>query len=143
MKVRELMIGNFVDRNGLMEIIGIERSAKGTTIKLFDHVNNLALTKAFSLDYYIRPIRLLQKVIDACGFDSIKEDDYNYSILDIKHDITIMQGEKGLDVYELNHPTLRFKYLHQLQNYVFANDNKELKIDIDKLKTELLHLSKS
>lgn len=138
MKARELMIGNFVDRNGLMEIRGINKSTKWISLTIYDHVNMMLHKHVFRLDFRVRPIKLTKDVLEACNFQT----DNGFRAMDLPHDFTLLEGDKDgiVEVFELNHQTLRCKYLHQLQNLVFILKGQELKIDIEKLKKALKHL---
>lgn len=51
-----------------------------------------------------------------------------YYCLDLDHGFTLQEGDKEgyFDVFELNHDTLRVRYIHQLQNLHFALTGKEL-----------------
>lgn len=59
MKAHELRIGNYIDRNGLMEVRVISQSG----VKIYDHINNIFLPTFFDFDENIKPIPLTEELI--------------------------------------------------------------------------------
>ncbi len=127
MEAKELRIGNKVGhpdwyKHGKLAIFEV----KGINGKYLEISNGLMSTTQDIKD--LVPVRLSQKWLNKCGF---KKSNGFYE-LDLDHDLTLMQGDKEgcLDVYELNHDSLRVQYLHELQNLVFTLSKTELKIDL-------------
>lgn len=140
MKASELRIGNFLDRNGLMEVRVIAESE----IKVHDHFNNLFHLKWFEVDFF-KPIPITEEWLLKFGFEKTLIN--NGVIRQYFHDCTPPKyrnnyglffrfGEMRDEIYKMywyasdpvnsNMHSFPCKYVHQLQNLYFALTGQEL-----------------
>lgn len=74
----------------------------------------------------VEPVELTEEWLIKFGFKNIN----GFYEIDLPHDLTFIQGSKNdyFDVFEINHDTLRAKYVHQLQNLFYSLIGEELKL---------------
>ena len=128
MTARELRIGNYIDRNGLMEVRVISQSG----VKIYDHVNNIFPPTFFDFDENIKPIPLTEEWLLKFGF---KKDGTNY-----QKGWFYLHGNNrtGTIDFLLNEPYSNkynatvLQFVHQLQNLYFALTGNELTIKTNK-----------
>lgn len=76
----------------------------------------------------IEPIELTPKVLEKCGFRNFVREEWILSIGNSHIDFTF-----GADGLRLRHPTpswTSMRYLHQLQNFLFAITGHELSVEL-------------
>jgi len=125
MKAQEVRLGNYIDRDGLMEVKTINQS----TIRIYDHVNKISLMIGFPAESF-KGIPLTEEWLIKFGFE--KKYEYQKEVLSEstitvnEHmQVTLWAGEyvDGEGQY-LEH----VKYVHQLQNLFHALKGEELTI---------------
>lgn len=145
MKATELRIGNYFDRNGLMEARVISQSG----VKLYDHVNKLFLPIFFKFDEFIKGIPLTEEWLLKFGFVMIDHSSTHFWSRDIETDngnhpdlyvyfqirdnkiieSGIVSGEIDNEYGyegERTHLIGIANFVHQLQNLYFALTGEEL-----------------
>lgn len=141
MEASELRIGNFLDRNGKMEIYQIDGKSHNGRIKIYDHYNQCYINHWFDISTF-KPIPLSEVWLLKLGFKKtdktqkpsyyIGRDDKNswnsfriqYStIIDIN---TMIETNGFIGLYLCNKYWCTIQYVHQLQNLYFALTEQEL-----------------
>lgn len=129
MKANELRLGNYIYRNGLMEVRVISKSG----VKVYDHVNKMFHPTYFSLDENIQPIQLTEEWLLKFGFI---EDSYSYVMgvhQQIFSGLMKFNFNERLNCWEFSigsyNDLTRIQYVHQLQNLYFALTGEELIIE--------------
>lgn len=138
-KPQELRIGNLVDRNGIMEVLGIGANNK---LVIYDHYNKERLPYGLDVESF-KGIALTPEWLEKLGFNK------NHCL---RHDVMWRHPNDKKTVEELLHscnfywqdkkfvfievvndhgeygtfPIGHIKYVHQLQNLYFALTNTEL-----------------
>jgi hypothetical protein len=118
----DLSIGNFIDRNGLMEVKTINQ----TTIRVYDHVNKCSISHGFPL-YEFDGIPIDSEWLVKFGF--LMHDGENYGRGDFK--LIHFPEDFGYGFYHSDNFDLLLcdiKYVHQLQNLYYALTKQELTI---------------
>lgn len=130
MEIRELRIGNLIDRNGLMEVKGINL----TTVRVYDHYNKCSISHGFPV-YSFKGIELTPEWLERLGF--YKCDGRSGELYSIKF------NDKNIIGYWLIDGATNVgefipqdkKYVHQLQNLFYSLTGEELAIDKTSLKS--------
>jgi hypothetical protein len=117
MNARELRIGNFVDRNGLMEIISINENK----VRFYDHYNRMKTKHWFKLDEFTKSIPLTEDFLLKLGFKKWNTKELIYS----KKKLILHKRKDG---WVLNRRTKVIIFVHQLQNLYFALTGEELEL---------------
>lgn len=142
--IKELRFGNKVQTlQG--EIITIQQLLCNTIIydtqlEVSDELANLKGYKSFGystnmnevikeIDYLeIEPIILTTEILESCGFRNFLREEWIYTVGN-KH-IDFEFNDKGLRLGRPAPPSqISIKYLHQLQNFIFAITNHELEVE--------------
>jgi hypothetical protein len=129
MKTEEIRIGNYLDRNGLMEVFQISAKSHMPSIRIYDHVNKCYIDHSFNLQSF-NPIPLTEEWLLKFGFAKNSVSRYpfywhewgtngvqiiRYSDIYQKYVFELGAGlDKVLD------------HVHQLQNLYFALTSEEL-----------------
>jgi hypothetical protein len=133
MKTNELRIGNFVDRNGLMEIIEVQKAGR---VWFYDHVNKNQ-TKSFWLDEFTKPIPVTEYWLLRLGFTKNTYDADKFAFNEPFFKVQLeakgwgigYNEEIGWSVTALG--SSRFAPIpnvHQLQNIYYALTGEELSL---------------
>lgn len=131
-KAEELRIGNYLDRNGLMQVTAIHKSK----IKIYDHFNKMQHEYFFMADTF-NGLPITEELLLKAGFEDPGKRIHG---LNGKGYLTLMVGTHCIFIFnngawELNanvggeavpFPCPQLKYFHQLQNLYFALTGKEL-----------------
>ncbi len=133
----ELRLGNLV--GGLFGVCVVDRIQKGTVIVLSDYKATKGRRYADTLE--LEPIPLSMDILSKCGFEreqlerGTDEGGHYYSMRlseDKYVDLSILSGDKNeeFEVFLFPYDTLRYQYLHQIQNLFHSITGKELEINL-------------
>ena len=124
MTARELRIGNYIDRNGLMEVRAISQSG----VKIYDHVNNIFPPTFFDFDENIKPIPLTEEWLLKFGFKRVDMMFENASMLYWRKDDFIINDERNVILFNDKETMMKIhcEYVHTLQNLFFVLSGEEL-----------------
>lgn len=121
-KAEDLRIGNYLDRNGLMQVTAIHKAK----IKIYDHFNKMQHEYFFMADTF-NGLPITEELLLKAGFERA----FTHSVYpkyvhpDGLHQIA--PREDGVFVYRVPGVSLvDIRYIHQLQNLYFALTGKEL-----------------
>lgn len=116
-RISELRLGNYVYAGGpASEVIAINSTEVATSDN-----------KGFLDPDFIDPIPLTPELLEKCGFkkevgsDWMKHETNRYRFM-------FLEGETAFEYFNIIFPNSP-KYLHQLQNFIFALRGEELKIN--------------
>jgi len=130
MTARELRIGNYIDRNGLMEVRVISQSG----VKIYDHVNNIFPPTFFDFDENIKPIPLTEEWLLKFGFELLTDKKKGYKNTSYSHGIIpILLYWDGSRLSTTFWQGNEMRFVHQLQNLIFALTGNELTINNNQL----------
>jgi len=125
MKAQEIRIGNYIDRNGLMEVRVISQSG----VKIYDHVNNIFPRTFFDFDENIKPIPLSEEWLLKFGFELLTDKKKGYKNTSYSHGkIPILLYWDGSRLSTTFWQGNEMRFVHQLQNLIFALTGTELEI---------------
>lgn len=134
MNAKDLRIGNFVDRNGLMEVIEIQKAGR---VWFYDHVNKME-TKSFWLDEWTKPILLTKKWLSKFGVKMTLLHSgiyyYDFNSDNMQYRLYYTDTTKAFELH--CKPTLDnfyplimpISYVHEYQNLYFALTGEELQL---------------
>jgi hypothetical protein len=139
-KFEELRYGNLLDRNGLMEVVGIKTHA----IKIYDHYNKTANPTWFHPESF-KGIPLTPEWLERMGFDNKSTEGcwIFYKPLEFGQRLCLagLKKNEGYSLNEIHRPNSdgefegydiavapEIKHVHTLQNLFFALTKKELEI---------------
>ena len=121
MKAQEIRIGNYIDRNGLMEVRVISQSG----VKIYDHVNNIFPPTFFDFDENIKPIPLTEEWLLKFGCEKAKRG----FVIDR---FRLTYNEQYEFWYVIDDSTLSYitkvEFVHEWQNVYFVLNGEELEI---------------
>lgn len=121
-KPQELRIGNFIDRNGMMEVKDIKASGK---IRVYDHHNRVELRYYLDAETF-KGIPLTPQWLERGGFEKVN--DYRYQSYDYLIEV-MMNDDKVVRIRQSDNeswPLATIKHVHHLQNLYYALTGKEL-----------------
>jgi hypothetical protein len=124
MNANELRLGNWVSVGGnTLNTYQTYRPLK-LTISILSDIQRENNERPDAVLSVYQPIRLSEEWLLAYGFKMVD----GFLELNTSHNLTLIQGDKNgfFEVFELNHDTLRIKYVHQLQNLYFVLTGEEL-----------------
>lgn len=135
MTTQDLRIGNYLDRNGLMEVCQIFGKTHSGTIKVYDHVNKCYINHSFDMSSF-QPIPLTEDILLRFGFE-IRTLDRNteYHIEILNTDVYLRHSYRGGYYWGFNmlerdgcelEDVQPIQFVHQLQNLYFALTGEEL-----------------
>jgi len=136
MKAEELRIGNYLDRNGLMEVCKIDGMSHVGKVRIYDHVNKVYIQHTFDLDSF-KPIPLTEEWLLKFGFecwDECNEDGYAvwvlHNVIDgtSNFEVSLKDGKAYPSIDENCIYWGKEFHVHQLQNLIFALTGTELQI---------------
>lgn len=119
-KASELRIGNYLDRNGLMEVRTIHQSS----VRIYDHYNKISLMTTFPIHSF-KGIELTPEWLERFGL--IKEGEGKYA--KYYQGVALFgywTADGSVNVGQFIPQDV--KYVHQLQNLFFALTGRELEL---------------
>ena len=121
-EAKELRFGNivYVD-NEKYKIVGIYENRIKT--KRYDQISYFPFYHIYLDEKFLKPIQLTKDLLMNCGFklETNKPNQYRY-----KNRLIIVR-----DAFFVDYGTsVRIKYLHKLQNFIYALNNEELEINL-------------
>lgn len=126
MKVNELRIGNYVKLNG--EIVKVEQITKK---KIGYHKEPRENVMHYAKLCDVEPIELTEDVMDMIRCEDKCADGYSpvYSLRGGFY-VKCRAIDGSLDFVKIDRTYLHIKYLHQLQNWYYMFNNKELEVNL-------------
>jgi hypothetical protein len=125
LKAQELRIGNFLDRNGLMEVVGIVLG----NVKVFDHYNKVPLKYFLEVDSF-SGIPLSEEWLKKFGFEFERQTVGGFERWETIHGVHkahIKLLDKKFS-WAIGEYTQHILYVHQLQNLYFTLTGTELTV---------------
>lgn len=123
LKASDLRVGNLLQR-GELGFVTVKRIIINDDDVLINEQSGL-----FTLGYNLTPIHLTEEILLKCGF-FYDEDSRTYKIHNCTLQLDFYDYDEGFMCIVFGDDLRMIKYLHELQNIIYALTGKELKINI-------------
>lgn len=126
----ELRIGSWVNHNGKpMKVLSVESDIDNNALPVMENGRDF-YRMSFDTDGDLQPIPLTPEILEKCGFELKKSDnwtEYRLGIIGFDFNHSRLSGcHIGGEEYHY----IEVSYLHQLQNLYFAITGRELEVEL-------------
>lgn len=151
MEANELRIGNIVKVNNPMywpKLKDVPVTVVGITQKYFEDKNRMSISvnpisseralhcgTVHQFDHYVEPIPLTEEILTKCGFEKAfnigTSNGYYWAskLIDLTEDYELSTSDRYYDSMPVS-GSMKFSFLHQLQNLYFALTGTELEVKL-------------